>query len=80
MSVLNPETEALICDRMKLAGYSSADELVRVALDVLHQIEDQQIDDQEIARIRASIEQMRRGETIDWKELSAPMRAKHLSR
>jgi hypothetical protein len=78
--LLSPETEALIYDRMKRAGYSTADDMVRVALDVLHQVEDQQLDDQEIARIRASIEQMRRGETVEWKDLFAEVRAKHLAR
>ncbi len=76
--ILTPETEALIADGMKRAGYSTADDLVRVALDVLHQVEDEQIDDAEVARIRASIEQMRRGETLDWKDLSAAVRAKHM--
>ena len=79
MSVLlSPETEALIHDQMKRAGYSTADDMVRVALDVLHQVEDQPIDDAEITRIRASIEQMKNGKTVDWKELSASVRAKHL--
>jgi len=78
MSVLSPETEALISDRTKRAGYSTADDMVGVALDVLHQVEDQPIDDQQIVRIRASIEQMRQGQTVDWKELSAAVRAKHL--
>ena len=63
---------------MKRAGYSTADDMVRVALDVLHQVEDQPIDDAEITRIRASIEQMKNGKTVDWKELSASVRAKHL--
>lgn len=78
MSVLlSAETEALIHDQMKRAGYSTADDLVRVALDVLHQVEDQPIDDAEITKIRASIEQMKSGKTVDWKELSASVRAKH---
>jgi Arc/MetJ-type ribon-helix-helix transcriptional regulator len=79
-TTLSPETEALIHDRMKRAGYSTADEMVRIALDVLEQVEDQQIDDAEIVRIRESIQQMKRGELVDWKELSAPIRAKHFSR
>lgn len=77
---LTPETEALIHDRTKRGGYSTPDDMVRVALDVLHQIEDQQIDDREMAELRASIEQMKRGEVVDWKELSAPIRAKHFGR
>jgi Arc/MetJ-type ribon-helix-helix transcriptional regulator len=81
MSVLlSAETQALIHAQMKRAGYSSADDMVRIALDVLHQVEDQKIDDEEISQLRASIEQMRRGDTVDWTELSAAARAKHLSR
>ena len=61
---LSPETEAIIQTRMERDGYPNADQMVRVALDVLRQVEDEPIDDREVAEIRASIAQMRRGETI----------------
>ena len=32
------------------------------------------LDEQDIADIRESLEQIRRGEVIDWRELSAPWR------
>ena len=70
---LSPETEALIHTRMLRGGYSTADDMVRVALDVLRQVEDEPIDDSEMADLRASIGQMKRGETVDWKELSATL-------
>jgi Arc/MetJ-type ribon-helix-helix transcriptional regulator len=71
---LSPEIEALIEDRRKRGGYHTADDVVRVALDVLHQVEDEEIQDEEIAAIRKSVEQMRRGEVIAWKDLSARFR------
>jgi Arc/MetJ-type ribon-helix-helix transcriptional regulator len=80
MSVsLSPETQALIEERMRRGGYPTADDVVRVALDVLHQVEDDQIDDAEMVALRASIEQMKRGQVVDWDELSAELRRKHLA-
>jgi Arc/MetJ-type ribon-helix-helix transcriptional regulator len=80
MSVLlSPETQALIEERMRRGGYSTADDVVRVALDVLHQVEDDGTDDSEMVALRASIEQMKRGEVIDWTDLSAELRRKHLA-
>jgi Arc/MetJ-type ribon-helix-helix transcriptional regulator len=75
---LSAETQALIEERIKQGGYSTADDVVRVALDVLHQVEDEQIDDGDIANIRHAIEQMKRGETIDWKQFSGQIRKKYL--
>jgi len=75
---LSAETQALIEERIKQGGYSTADDVVRVALDVLHQIEDEQIDDGDIANIRQAIEQMKRGEVIDWKQFSGQIRRKYL--
>jgi Arc/MetJ-type ribon-helix-helix transcriptional regulator len=73
---LSPETQALIEERMKRGGYSSADDMVRVALDVLNQVEHEPIDDREIADIRASLDQMKRGQIVDWKHFSSQHRAK----
>jgi Arc/MetJ-type ribon-helix-helix transcriptional regulator len=79
MSVsLSPELQALIEERVKRSGYPTADDMVRVALDVLDQVEDERIDDEEAAAIRRSLEQMRRGEVVQWGQLSAQLRKKHL--
>jgi Arc/MetJ-type ribon-helix-helix transcriptional regulator len=67
---LSAETQALIEERLKRGGYSSADDVVRVALDVLHQVEDEDIDDRDIAEIRQAIEQMKQGQVVDWKSFS----------
>jgi Arc/MetJ-type ribon-helix-helix transcriptional regulator len=75
---LSAETQALIEERLKRGGYSSADDVVRVALDVLHQVEDGQIDDQDIADIRQAIEQMKQGQVVDWKNFSQQIRTKYL--
>ncbi len=40
---------------------------------------DEQIDDQDIIDIRQAIEQMKRGEVIDWKQLSEQVRKKFLN-
>jgi putative addiction module CopG family antidote len=74
---LSAETQALIEERIKQGGYSTADDVVRVALDVLHQV-DEQIDDQEISAIRHAIKQMKQGEAIDWKQFSKQARTKYL--
>lgn len=75
---LSAETQALIEERIKQGGYSTADDVVRVALDVLHQVEDEQIDDRDIADIREALEQMKRGEVIDGKQFSELIRKKYL--
>jgi putative addiction module CopG family antidote len=75
---LSDETRALIEERIRQGGYSTADDVVRVALDVLHQVEDEQIEDQDIATIRQAIEQMKRGQVVDWKNFSQQIRKKYL--
>ena len=77
---LSPETEALIREEMKRRGYPTADDVVRAAFDALQDVEGDKVDDAEAAELRASIEQMKRGEGVDWKDLSAAARAKHLNR
>lgn len=77
MVALSAETQALIEDRMKRSGYSTPDDVVRVALEVLNQVEDDPIDDREVAEIRESLEQMKRGLVIDWREFSRPLREKY---
>lgn len=77
---LSPETEALIRQEMTRRGFVNADDAVRVAFDALYQVENDGFDESEAAELRASIEQMKRGEGVDWKDLSAAARAKHLNR
>jgi Arc/MetJ-type ribon-helix-helix transcriptional regulator len=76
---LSPETEALIRDEMKRRGFANADDAVRLAFETLNQAESEALDESETAELRASIEQMKRGEGVDWKDLSAAARARHLN-
>lgn len=77
---LSPETEALIREEMKRRGFSTADDVVRAAFDALQDVEADSVDDAEAAELRDSIEQMKRGEGVDWKDLSAAARARHPKR
>lgn len=79
MSVnLSPETQALVEEHLRRGGYATADDLVRVALRVLSQVEAEPISDEEAEEIRESLSQFERGEVVEWDELSARLRAKYL--
>lgn len=72
--VLNIETQKLIEERMKETGVGSPDELVRVALQTLHQVRGEDFEDLD-ADTRAAIEeglaQADRGEGRPWEEVRA---------
>lgn len=79
MSVtLSSETESLIAERITQGGYSTPDDVVRAALQVLRQVEADQIDDAQASELRSSVEQMGRGEVVDWPTVSAILREKHM--
>jgi hypothetical protein len=66
---------------MKAAGFATADELVRVALDALDEIQGEDIEDLDPAT-QAAIEraeaQSARGEGQPWEDVRAAIRAKYL--
>jgi predicted transcriptional regulator len=79
--VLNIETQKLIEERMKETGVGSPDELVRVALQTLHQVRGEDFQDLD-AETRAAIEeglaQADRGEGRPWEEVREELRARFI--
>lgn len=77
---LSPETQKLIEERMRLGGYSSPDDLVRDAIDVLAQVGGEELDEETLASIRRGEEQVQRGEYRDWEQVKAEIRSKYLGK
>jgi len=79
--VLSAETQKLIEERMKETGVGSPDELVRVALQTLHQVRGEDFEELDAAT-RAAIEeglaQADRGEGRPWEELREELRARFI--
>jgi antitoxin ParD1/3/4 len=75
---LSPETQKLIEERMKRAGYRTADEAVRSALETMEQFEAEELDDQTLAEIEEGEAQLDRGEGLPLKEAFEQLRKKHL--
>lgn len=78
---LSPETQRLIEERMKQTGLSTADELVRIALQTLEQVrgEDyQDLDSQTRAAIEEGEAQYQRGEGRPWEEVREELRARFI--
>jgi Arc/MetJ-type ribon-helix-helix transcriptional regulator len=73
---LNAETQRLIEERMRLGGYSSADDLVRVALNVLDQVEIGELDEDTLDAIDRAEDQIERGEYRPLEDVRAEFRAK----
>jgi Arc/MetJ-type ribon-helix-helix transcriptional regulator len=79
--ILNPETQRLIEEHMKRGGYATADDVVRVALQTLDQIENdpiESLDPDTLAAIERAEAQSARGEGRPWEEVRAELQAKYL--
>ena len=76
--ILSPETQQLLEARMKKTGLSSPDEALRVALQTLDELEDEDLDDETLAAIEEGLAQANRGEGRPWEELREELRAKYL--
>jgi Arc/MetJ-type ribon-helix-helix transcriptional regulator len=77
---LSRETQQLIEERMRKGGYTSPDDLVRIALEVLDQVERDQFDEETLAAIDRAEDQIERGACRDWDEVKAELRAKYLGK
>jgi predicted transcriptional regulator len=77
---LSPQTERLLQDRMKKAGFSSADDALCFALQSLEQLEVAELDDDTMSAIEEGLGQANRGEGRPWEEVRAELRSKYLSR
>ena len=79
--VLNAETQKLIEDRMKETGVDTADELVRVALQTLHQVraeEFEELDPETRAAIEQGLTEADRGEGRPWEDVREELRARFI--
>jgi len=80
---LSPDTERLIEERMKQSGLTSADEVVRLALQSLDaaQGEDyEDLDPQTRAAIEEAEAQFERGEGRPWEEVREALRARFIGK
>jgi len=83
MVSLSAETQKLIEQRMKETGVTTPDELVRVALQTLHQVraEDfQELDPATQAALEEGLAQADRGETRSWDEVREELRARFIDK
>lgn len=80
---LNDETERLIERRMKETGASTPDELVQVALQTLHQVRGEDLEDMDAdtqAALEEGIAQADRGETRSWEAVREEIRKRYIQR
>jgi len=80
---LSAETQRLIEEQMRETGVNTADELVRVALQTLHQTRDKDLEELDPAT-RAAIEeglaQAERGEGRAWEDVRESLRTRFIDR
>jgi predicted transcriptional regulator len=80
---LSPETQRLLEREMQEAGVDTPDELVRVALQTLHQVRGEDFEDLDAATqaaIEEGLSQADRGETRPWQEVREELRARFIGK
>lgn len=80
---LNAETQKLIEEQMRETGVETADELVRVALQTLHQVRGEDFEDLDSdtqAAIEEGLAQADRGEGRPWADVREGLRARFIDR
>ena len=76
---LRPELEKFVDDQVREGHFSSPEDVVEAGLArLMLDREPDELDARDFAELTESLGQMRRGEVIEWKELSARLRRKHL--
>jgi putative addiction module CopG family antidote len=76
---LKPELERFVDEQVRQGSFSSATEVVEAGLArLMLDPEPDELDARDVAELTESLDQMRRGEVIDWEELSGRLRRKHL--
>ncbi len=76
---IKPELEKFVADQVKEGSFSSPSEVVEAGLArLMLDPELDELDARDVAELNESLGQMRRSEVVDWKELSARLRRKHL--
>ena len=75
---LNPVLERLVDDQVRQGHFSSAAEVLEAGLArLMLDPEPDELDATDVAELRESLAQMRRGEVLDWKQYSAQVRARY---
>lgn len=76
---LKPELQRFAEDQVKIGRFSSVTEVLEAGLArlMLDPVPDE-LDEEDIAAIEESEDQIARGEDLDWKEVSAKLRKKYL--
>ncbi len=78
---LKPEVEKFIDEQVKSGRYSSPAEAIEAGMArLMLDPEPDTLDAQDRADIRASLEEMDRGEVVDAKDLHAELRSRYLGR
>lgn len=75
---LSPRTQKLLEDQMKHGGYSTAEDVIRVALETLDLQAHEPLDEATLAALEEGEAQIDRGESRPWEEVRAELRAKYL--
>lgn len=78
---LSPETQRLLEEQMKKGGFATADDVVRVALQTMEEIEGEpldELDEETQAAIARAEAQSARGEGRDWEDVREEFRARFL--
>jgi Arc/MetJ-type ribon-helix-helix transcriptional regulator len=77
ISLDKPELEKFIHEKVRAGDFASPSEVVEAGLArLMLDSKRDELDAQDIADIRESLDQMKRGEVLDWKKESAELRAK----
>jgi Arc/MetJ-type ribon-helix-helix transcriptional regulator len=78
---LTPQTQKLVEERMKRGGFATPDDLVRIALETLDQVEGEafeDLDDETRQAIERAEAQSARGEGRPWEDVKSELRARFL--
>jgi Arc/MetJ-type ribon-helix-helix transcriptional regulator len=76
---LNPELEKFVDDQVREGNFRSREDVVEAGLArLMLDPEPDELDARDIAELTESLGQMRRGEVVAWKDLSARLRRKYL--
>lgn len=75
---LDAETQKLLEDQMRERGYSSANEIVRAALESLARENVATLDEETLDAIDEAEDEIDRGETVDAREALAKLRRDYL--
>jgi antitoxin ParD1/3/4 len=77
---LKPELEQFIDQQVKSGRFTSTAEAVEAGIARLMLDPEPELDADEVTEIRLSLEQMRRGEVVDWRQHSVELRKRYLGK